>query len=338
MSASRKYVTITFMTANDLTLPDSQSTQEALAADEIPDVLRRAGAAACFAADEFFSARISNWETRRAYARAVRTFFKWCDQQALELAQVTPGLAGRFIRSLEVSDATKNQTLAAMRNFFDTLVERHAIVLNPFTSVRGIKHKVVDGKTPELTIAQARILIASIDLSRPIGLRDRALFGTMITTGCRVGALSLLRVGDLRTGDGGRFLRFREKNGKEREIPVRRDLDEWVETYMQAAGITDAPAESPLWLCGRRWGALRHEGISTMGIRALLKRRLKAAGLPGDLTPHSFRVMVVTALLRQNVPVDEVQHLVGHSHPSTTQLYDRRRHRVTRTIVERIPF
>ena len=40
-------------------------------AGEFPAVLHRAGAAACFAADEFFSARISNAETRRAYGRAV---------------------------------------------------------------------------------------------------------------------------------------------------------------------------------------------------------------------------------------------------------------------------
>ena len=42
-----------------------------LAAKAFPPVLTRAGRAACFTADEFFSARISNPETRRAYARAV---------------------------------------------------------------------------------------------------------------------------------------------------------------------------------------------------------------------------------------------------------------------------
>ena len=131
-----------------------ENTRIALNTPEFPAVLQRAGAAACFAADEFFSARISNWETRRAYARAVRWFFKWCDGEQLELAQITPGIAGRFIRSLKVSDATKNQTLAAMRHFFDILVERHAVVLNPFHSVRGIKYKVIDGKTPEITIAR----------------------------------------------------------------------------------------------------------------------------------------------------------------------------------------
>ena len=91
----------------------------------------------CFAADEFFAARISNPHTRRAYARIVGRFLAWCEEQGIELRQVTPGLAGRFIEELPGSDPTRNQALAALRHFFDTLVIRHAVALNPFSSVRG---------------------------------------------------------------------------------------------------------------------------------------------------------------------------------------------------------
>ena len=66
----------------------------------VPAVLERAGANALFAADEFFAARISNPHTRRAYARVVRRFLTWCEDQGLELPQVSPGLAGRFIDQL----------------------------------------------------------------------------------------------------------------------------------------------------------------------------------------------------------------------------------------------
>ena len=309
-----------------------------LAGKAFPPVLARAGRVACFAADEFFSARISNAETRRAYGRAVGWFLEFCEREDLELAHVTPGLAGRFLRDLPVSAATKNQALAALRHFFDALVTRHAVMLNPFHSVRGIQHQVIDGKTPEISLSQARRLFAAIELDSPMGLRDRAMLGTLITTGCRIGALCRLRIGDLRTHEEGRLFRFREKNGKEREIPVRDDLDEWIQAYMQAAGIGEDPPGAPLWRGALRGGSLTHRRVAQAAVRAMLKRRLATAGLPDNLTPHSFRVMVVTALLSQNVPVEEVQHLVGHSHPSTTQLYDRRRRRVTRSIVERIPF
>ncbi len=53
-------------------------------------------------------------------------------------------------------------------------------------------------------------------------------------------------------------------------------------------------------------------------------------------SPTFPRVLVVTDLLSQDVPLEDVQYLAGHANPRTTQIYDRRRRRVTRNIVERI--
>ena len=75
-------------------LPASRSLDPARS---VPAVLERAGNNALFAADEFFGARISNPHTRRAYARVVRSFLAWCENEGLELRQVSPGLAGRFL-------------------------------------------------------------------------------------------------------------------------------------------------------------------------------------------------------------------------------------------------
>ena len=88
-------------------------------AETFPAILQRAGKNACFAADEFFSARLSNPHTRRAYARPVGRFLAWCEEQGIELRQVAPGLAGRFLEELPGSDPTKNLALAALRHFFD---------------------------------------------------------------------------------------------------------------------------------------------------------------------------------------------------------------------------
>ena len=205
--------------------------------ETFPAILHRAGRNALFAADEFFSAKISNPHTRRAYARPVGRFLLWCEEQGIELRQVTPGLAGRFIEELPGSDPTKNLALAALRHFFDALVTRHVVALNPFSSVRGRKHAVVDGKTPELAPGQARALLGSLDLSHVVGLRDRAVLGVLTYTGARVGALARLRRGDLQEQEMQRVLRFREKGGKQREIPVRHDLDEWIAAYLEAGRI-----------------------------------------------------------------------------------------------------
>ena len=82
--------------------------------------------------------------------------------------------------------------------------------------------------------------------------------------------------------------------------------------------------------------ALRAKPLGTERICELVKRRLKDAGLPPRLSPHSFRVTAITSLLEQGVPMEDVQYLAGHAEPRTTTLYDRRKKRVTRNIVERI--
>ena len=69
-------------------------------------------------------------------------------------------------------------------------------------------------------IQQARDLLASLDLSHVVGLRDRALLGTLAYTGARVGALARLRRGDLKDQGAQRVLRFREKGGQQRGCPT----------------------------------------------------------------------------------------------------------------------
>ena len=55
-----------------------------------------------------------------------------------------------------------------------------------------------------------------------------------------------------------------------------------------------------------------------------------------DCRPTRFRVCTLTDLLKQGVPLEDVQTLAGHKDPRTTRLYDRRHKQVTRNIVERI--
>ena len=127
---------------------------------QLPEILSRAGKAAVFAADEFFYGRIRNEHTRTAYLHAVRQFLGWAEARGLELRQITPRDVGQYLDGLRknTSVATGKQHLAALRHFFDGLVTRHAMILNPALSVRGERYQVVEGKTPEITVAGARAL------------------------------------------------------------------------------------------------------------------------------------------------------------------------------------
>ena len=111
----------------------------------------------------------------------------------------------------------------------------------------------------------------------------------------------------------------------------------WTKTAQLTLGFDEAPKASPLFqtLAGRT-DRLTGEAMSGVDVCRMVKRRLRAAGLPERLSPHSFRVCAVTDLLGQNVPLEDVQYLAGHADPRTTRLYDRRQKKITRNIVERI--
>ena len=64
----------------------------------------------------------------------------WCEAHALELSQITPCWVGEYYDQLHASIPTKKQHLSALRCFFDRLVLRHAVGLNPAASVRGERY------------------------------------------------------------------------------------------------------------------------------------------------------------------------------------------------------
>ena len=297
----------------------------------------QAGPAAAFAWDEFFVGQIRNVYTRRAYLHAVRRFLSWCEGQTLELGRITPGMVGRYFDAHPGSIPSKKLHLAAIRGLFDVLVQRHVIILNPALSVRTERYAAVEGRTPPITVEQARQLLASIELRSAIDYRDRAIIATLIYTAVRAGAAARLRVRDL-LDEGTQFaLRFAEKGGKARSIPVRHDLEALLLDYCRLAGIDPAAKDAPLFRSAAgKTGRLTDGAISAIDICRMVKRRLQAAKLPTTISPHSFRSCTATDLLVQGMPLDDVQYLLGHADARTTRLYDRRQKQVTRNIVERI--
>src|SRR5437667_688061 len=218
--------------------------------NQFPEILSRAGPAAIFAAEEFFFGRIRNAHTRSAYRIAVRRFLVWAEAQGLELVGIAPKDVGQYLdglRNENTSIATRKQHLAALRHFFDGLVMRHGILLNPALSVRGERYQVVESKTPEITVKDARTLLASMDTSRVVGLRDRAIVAILIYTASRAGAVAALKRGSFYHAGDQWMLHFEEKGGKSREIPVRQDLQEMIFEYLDAAGLRNARKDAPLF-------------------------------------------------------------------------------------------
>lgn len=303
----------------------------------MPLLISESGSAARFVYDEFFHGKIRNPRTRKTYRHAVDRFLNWARSRGLELPRIAPADVGRYLDGLNLAPATKKLHLAAVRHFFDELVVRHVVILNPAACVRGERLQVIEGTTPEIPRDHARMLVHSIDTSHVVGLRDRAVIALLIYTAARVGAVAGLRQRDLYDSGGQLCLRFHEKAGKRREIPVRHDLEKYLREYLMAMTPESLTPDAPMFMTAvRKSRRLTQNSMTANDIGRMLKRRLRDFGFSYRISPHSFRVTTITDLLEQGVPLEDVQYLVGHADPRTTRLYDRRQRRVTRNIVERI--
>ena len=352
----------------DAGIPALRSTRRSTV--PVPPIVDAAGKAARFAWREFFEAGLANRHTRKNYVYAVMRFLSWADEQGLQLLDIMPGDVGLYLGQLKAAPArgrkrqavreekplatpTKKLHLAALRGFFDCLVHRHVIAINPAATTRTERYAVIEGKTPHIPPKQAEQLLASIptiiiddpnissaepaetkEVPDLVGLRDKAVLSVLVYTAARVGAVAKLTLQDLRH-DGAQYtLRFAEKGGKAREIPVRHDLERLLLSYIQAAGITGGPL---FRTTRRKTGMLTEKAMTAIDICRMMKRRLKGAGLSTLYSPHSFRVTTITDLLEQKeVSLEDVQYLAGHADPRTTRLYDRSGRKVTRNLVERI--
>ncbi|MGF6874012.1 site-specific recombinase XerC [Paraburkholderia sp. MM5477-R1] len=198
---------------------------------------------------EFFASAIRNPHMRRAYARAAGDFLAWCTGAGVpSITAVQPLHVAAWIERQTQTHAapTARQRLAAIRHLFDWLVTGQIVPHNPAASVRGPSHITKQGKTPVLDATEARQLLDSIDVTTPVGLRDRALIALMVFSFARVGAALAMRVDDVYVQPRRLWVRLREKGGKghgcARHRPAQR--------HAAAAGERVCDGAAP---CAGRW-------------------------------------------------------------------------------------
>ncbi|MEZ6138913.1 MAG: hypothetical protein R3C53_28845 [Pirellulaceae bacterium] len=142
---------------------------------------------------------------------------------------------GSYLDGLTYAPTTKKLHLSALKHFFDTLVIRHVVVLNAAASVRGERLQVVEGKTPEIAIPQARTLLQSIDVGNVVGLRDEAIIGILIYTAARRCDFKLRRRDFYDLGIQ-YCLRFTERN-QVWKYPLGDDLQRSIKAYLDAGQL-----------------------------------------------------------------------------------------------------
>ena len=289
---------------------------------------------------EFFAVNVRNRNTRAAYMGAARRFAGWCSEADVDLVDVEPVIVAAYVEQMQSTHAraTVKQHLAGIRMLFDWLVVGHIVETNPAAAVRGPRHVVKVGKAPVLTAAEARELLDSIDVSTMVGLRDRALIAVMTFGFARVTATISMRVQDYYTQGKRSYLRLHEKGGRYNQVPAHHLVQEYLDAYVEAAGISDEP-ETPLFRSGGRGArgrVLQAAGLTRQNVAAMVKRRAKKAGLPSRISPHSFRATGITEYMRNGGDVETAARIAGHESTRTTQLYNRVQDDVSLDEIERI--
>jgi site-specific recombinase XerD len=305
---------------------------------QFPALIDRAGGRARQRFLEFFTAEIRNPNTRRSYGLAVGRFLSWCEARGFELHQLEPVMVAAYIEGLgrELAPPSVKQHLAALRMLFDYLVTGQVLPYNPASSVRGPKHSVRKGKTPVLFEEDARQLLGSIDLSSVVGLRDRAVLAVMTYSFSRVGALVGMRVRDYYSQGRRAWFILQEKGGRHHRVPAHHKAAEAVDAYLAAAGIGD-DRDGPLFRSARGGsGELTGRAMDRRDVLKMVKRRACAAGLPEEISCHTFRATGITDYLANGGTLDKAAAIAGHASTKTTQLYDRTDDDLTLDEIERI--
>jgi site-specific recombinase XerC len=305
----------------------------------VPTLVVTAGDRASVRFLEFFASAIRNPHTRRAYARAAGDFLAWCAGAGVSsITAVQPLHVATWIelQTKTVSAPTVKQRLAAIRRLFDWLVTGQIVPHNPAASVRGPSHTTKKGKTPVLDATEARQLLDSIDVTTPIGLRDRALIALMVFSFARVGAALAMRVEDVYVQERRLWVRLREKGGRRHEMPCHHTLEAYLHAYIDGTGIGEDPKGALFRTIRRGTGKLSTTPLPQANAYAMVRRRALAAGIGTAIGNHTFRATGITAYLKNGGTLENAAAMANHASTRTTQLYDRRHDDISLDEVERI--
>ena len=303
----------------------------------LPPLIARAGGAASVRFLEFFTVNIRNPNTRAAYARAAAAFLAWCEPRAA-LKDIQPIHVAAYIEELQrqLAAPTVKQHLACIRMLFDWLVTGQVVPSNPAHSVRGPRHSVSKGSTPVLSSEEATDLLKHMDVSTVVGLRDRAIIAAMTYTFARISAVVALSVEDYYPQKKRWWLRLQEKNGKVNQMPCHHNLEEYLDAYIEAAGIA-ADRKKPLFRSAiGKTGKLSDRPMTRGDAWRMVRRRAADAGIETPIGCHTFRATGITDYLKNGGRIEVAQRMAGHSNPRTTGLYDRRNDDISLDEVERI--
>lgn len=209
-----------------------------------------------------------------------------------------------------LSGRTLKMVLASVKLLFNSLYAENLILFNP---ARNVVLKTNDQSREKVifSIGEINAFLEGIDIYAPRGLRDRAIFELLYSSGLRIGEASGLDLSDIDFGE--RMLLVRQgKFSKDRIVPVSLAASKFLELYTEGR----LNRKTPLFQSGR------NHRLGVAGIERRFHKHLENTGIEKKgLTVHSIRHSCATHLLEAGADIRYVQELLGHESIETTVIY-----------------
>ena len=211
---------------------------------------------------------------------------------------------------------TQNYHIIALRNFLKYLAKRD------IKSVPAEKIELGKQEDREVTFLEAdelERLLKSPEGNNLDSLRDRAVLGTLFSTGMRVSELCSLDRNKIDTTRG--ELSIRGKGSKIRVVFLSDDAKEDISKYLSKRSDIDEALfiRIPKSKTFSKNDNLR---LTPRSIQRIVGKYATKAGIMGkNVSPHTLRHSYATDLLRNGADIRSVQSMLGHSSVTTTQIY-----------------
>lgn len=211
------------------------------------------------------------------------------------------------------SARTISRHISSIRSFHQFLLREK--VANTDPSVH-LDLPQLEQKLPTyLSVEELNNLLNSIDVSKPQGQRDLAMFELMYASGMRISECLNLNLEDIHLSMG--FVRVFGKGGKERIVPLGGSAIRACADYIENARPSLLKAEKTEAIFINQRG----KRLTRQGIWKLLNKHAIEAGISKDITPHVLRHSFATHLIENGADLRAVQEMLGHADISTTQIY-----------------
>ena len=222
----------------------------------------------------------------------------------------------RFVYELAktVNSRTQSRVISGLRSFFDYLIFENYRKTNPLEQIETPR---IGRKLPDtLALKEIDLMVASIDLTNPLGERNRAIIETLYSCGLRVSELTDLKISDLFFKEG--FIKVTGKGNKQRFVPIGLNTQKFIKLYIHhTRSLLNIASEYMDTLFLNQRG----KKLSRAMIFTIVKKLAQKVGIKKSISPHTFRHTFATHLLENGADLRAIQMMLGHESITTTEIY-----------------